>query len=220
MRTRFEICSLVLMSALLLGSQSQSASAGEPGTKLTWLAKMTGWFAETPKDVRTYNFDDPCQTPDCHSECIKVVPVTECVEGKKKVYDCKVRYEYVTVPEVRYRWKKRWVTKEIPCEYCKPVCHSEEIENSFGQERWDRTQADCCGEVHCRSIEPKHEKGTCKCCGSAPGETTIKVRYKTCVKEPYTVYRRVQRPVCVKQPHYEDVDVSITRYECEDCGCD
>ena len=55
-------------------------------------------------------------------------------------------------------------------------------------------------------------------CQTEPGKTTIKVHYLSCVKEPYTVYRQVEKEVGVKQPCYERVDVPITRHVCEHCG--
>ncbi len=176
-------------------------------------------FRKSSVDLKTHKCDQCGQTHADDAQCIERVPVQECVTGKKKVYDCKIRYEYVSIPEVRYRWITKWVTREIPADYCKPVCKKQDGQNCFGQERWDKQKQVCGTTLLCRSIEPKLEKADCKYCDSAPGKTTIKVRYKTCVKEPYTVYRQVKRPICVKQPRYEKVKVCITRHECRKPDC-
>lgn len=79
-----------------------------------------------------------------------------------------------------------------------------------------------CVEVHCKTIRPTFEKVPSKRCSHEPGETTITVHYRSCVKVPYTVYRQVKVPVCVKQPRYKKVKVSITKYVCTSCrglGC-
>ncbi len=197
-------------------------------------------------DVHSYECDE-CGRIECaDKECIIRRPIHECIVGKKKVFNCKIKCEYVSIPETRYRWKKRCITEEIPCPYCPPVCSTEEGRNCFGAEKWDKfpiaaRAEDCscdgagvcaaCQELHCRHIVPQIEKteikccqqGSCEgCCQHAPGETTVKVKYWSCVKEPYTVYRRVKRPICVKQPCYELAEVPITRYVCEHCdgaGC-
>ncbi len=156
-------------------------------------------------------------------ECIERVPVKQCVTGKKKVYDCKIRYEYVSIPETKYRWVKKRVTKEIPCKYCMPICNVKKVAESHQVERWDTQPLGCsCGKLHCKTCQTKVVLVTCKHCGRMPGETTVKVHYWTCVKVPYTVYRQVKRPVCVSQPRYEKVDIEITKYECIRCkgnGC-
>ena len=205
---------LWMAPAILFGvilAASNPATAAKPGSFFRNLTRVLG---KTATDVSAHECNE-CQDP----ECIERIPVQECVVGKKKVYDSSIRYEYVSIPEVRYRWKNKWVTKEIPCEYCKPVCKTEQGERCYGTERWDKAKLGCSTQ-HCKTIEPKIEKQTCKYCGSEPGKTTVKVRYKTCVKVPYTVYRRVKRPVCVKQARYEKVEVFITRYKCKKAGCD
>lgn len=209
----------VSLSGLLLLAVATTGIAGERAGGASSPISLTGWSKPSSVDLDSYTGDAcrPLQTP-C-PQCIERVPVQECVTGKKKVYDCKICYEYVSIPEVRYRWVNKWVTREIPCEYCKPVCKSQEGRKVYGQERWDEQEAACGAKLHCRSIEPMQEKAACKYCGREPGETTIKVHYKTCVKEPYTVYRRVKRPICVKQPRYEKVKVCITRHECRELDC-
>ena len=138
------------------------------------------------------------------------------------------------------------ITKEIDCPYCKPVCKTEEGKNSFGAEKWEKSASadarcegsgdgschedegghgngDASAELHCKDIVPQLEKTECKYCGREPGETVIKAKVWSCVRVPYTVYRRVKRPVCVKQPRYEKVEVNVTRYICTNCrgiGCD
>lgn len=167
------------------------------------------------------------------TECVVRRPVVDCVKGKKEVLDCNVRCEYVSIPETRYHWRLRCITKEIPCPYCQPVCTTDECQHCVGQEVWRRYGAGCgesgcdeqcarCAELHCRQIEPRLENLPTARCDHEPGETTIRVRYWSCVKEPYTVYRQVARPVCVAQPHYETVKVPVTTYVCERCegaGC-
>ena len=153
--------------------------------------------------------------------CITRIPVQDVVVGKKEVFQGKVKYEWVSVPETRYHLKKKLITKEIPCTYCKPVCVTGECRKCVGEEKWE-AYCDKCSETHCRHLEYKTELVPTKECQHAKGETTIKVKYHSCVKVPYIVYRRVKRPVCVKQPRYEKVDVPITRYVCQHCnggGC-
>ena len=191
-------------------------------TTPVWLAaaepfKLFKLFTGKHVDVKSHDCEECDRGAD--GECIVRYPVEECVEGKKEVFDCKTKYEYVSVPETRYYWKKRKITKEIPCPYCHPVCKTEDGQNCFGQEKWEKYDSGC-GEIHCRHIEPQIEKTSVKCCEHEPGETTVKVKYWSCVKVPYTVYRRVKQPVCVKQPRYEKVEVPVTRYVCEDCDSD
>lgn len=178
---------------------------------------ILGWLTGKNVDVH------PHTCHECGPEfCTERAPITKCVTGKKKVYDSKIFYEYVSIPETRYRWKKRFVTKEIPCDYCKPTCDTELVDHCFGAEKWTRDDLSCCSKLHCKSIVPVIEKLPCKHCGSAPGKTTIKVHYWDCVKEPYTVYRQVRRPICVKEPRYEKVCVPITKHVCLHCngqGC-
>ncbi len=171
----------------------------------------------TPVDVHLPQSCDQC----AKEGCVSRIPVKKCVTGKKKVYDCKVRCEYVTIPEIRYRFVNKMVCEEIPCCYCKPVCKSKDVSRCYESEKWKKYGfGSCkdCGGMHCKYCENKVEKVSCKHCGREPGQTTIKVRYRSCVKEPYTVYRQVRRQVCVKQPRYEKVQVPITKYVCR--GCD
>lgn len=211
-RTAFSIL-LVCLTLVCVCLNSNTATAGN-----FWPFKFGS--KSQSYDVRQYECDECSQIHDCNTKCIVRYPVEECKEGKMLVYDCKVKYEWVSIPEIRYRWKKRWVTKEIPCDYCKPVCKTEDGEKCYGVEKWTTKKDECGNEVHCKTIEAKTEKTPCKYCCSEPGKTTIKVRYKTCVKEAYTVYRRVKRPVCVKIPRYEKVEVPITKHVCETIKCD
>ncbi len=197
------------------------------------------WLTGTGVDVHQYDCDE-CP-PD--TICIERQPVNECVVGKKLLYKSKIAYEWVSIPETRYRWKKMHITKEIDCPYCKPVCNTKESQNCFGMEQWDTSglagacceasvegccdDVGCsngggCSELHCKNIVRQLEKAECKHCCRAPGETVVKAKVWSCVRVPYTVYRRVKRPVCVKQPCYEKVDVNVTRYICTNCcgvGC-
>ena len=217
MRNPTLILAFIATAVVGFSGQTGVVTAGEKA-RLRLPFRLSGLFSKSGVDVKSYKCDECGRIHGPDVECIDRVPVQECVTGKKKVYDSKIRYEYVSIPEVRYRWKNKWVTKEIPCEYCKPVCKTKECEACYGAERWDKEKT-CCSTRHCKSIEHKTEKQTCKYCGSEPGQTTVKVRYKTCVKEPYTVYRRVKRPVCVKQPRYEKVVVPITRHRCNSVKC-
>lgn len=173
------------------------------------------------KDVATHDCDKCGYVHGAGEKCVGRYAVEDCVVGKKKVYDCKVRYEWVSIPETRYHLKKQLVTKKIPCPYCKPVCKTEAGQHCFGQEKWEKFGTKC-EQLHCKHIEPQLEKESRKHCEHVKGETTITVKYWSCVEVPYTVYRQVKRPVCVKQPHYEKVNVPVTRYVCEHCqgdGC-
>jgi hypothetical protein len=111
----------------------------------------------------------------------------------------------------------KWVTKEVPAEYCKPVCETRNVDHPYEVEHWQKQELDC-GELHCKTCEPKTEQIACKTCKTEPGKTTVKVHYWSCVKVPYTVYRQVEREVCVKQPRYEKVEIPVTRYVCQNCG--
>lgn len=197
-------------------------TAGEPGHGAWQLpCDLFGWLKGTPVDLSPHGCDR-CGCSHGKPMCIERVPVKEYVTGKKKLFHTSIRYEYVSIPETRYRWKKKWITKEVPCDFCKPVCDDDKVDHCFGVERWDKYDLGC-GKLHCKTIEPTIEKLPTKHCKSEPGKTTVKVHYWSCVKEPYTVYRRVKRPICVKQPYYVDVKVPITRYECKHCngaGCD
>lgn len=206
MRVRPFTWTALAATATLFVALPNHVDAGDP-------FHLVGWLTGSRVDVRTHECDDCGGVHDPGASCIERIPIEECVIGKKKLFDSKIRYEYVSIPETRYRWKKRLITKEIPCPYCKPVCKTEDGQHCFGTEVWNKGCAEC-GELHCKHIEARREKVQHKYCDHKPGETTIKVKYRSCVKEPYTVYRQVKRPVCVKQPYYEKVEVSITRYEC------
>ena len=192
-----------------------TAMAGEPFNLLHWL---TGGNM----DLKTHECSKCGGVHDVEGPCITRVPVEDCVKGKKKVYDCKIKYQYVTIPETRYRWKKKLITEEIPASFDKPVCASKECTECYGKEEWEVYSDKKGEETHCKQIVPTYESNPSKYCDHTKGETTIKVHYWSCVKEPYTVYRRVKREVCVKQPRYEHVEVPVTRYVCEHChggGC-
>ena len=210
--------SLAIVAISFAVSQN-GLSAAEPGRGFRLPFKLTSWFTKSSVNVHPHKCNDCGQVHDAGVECIERIPIEECVTGKKRVYECKTAYEYVSIPEVRYRWKTRWVTKEIPAEGCKPVCKTQDGENCYGAERWEKDDLGC-SKLHCKIVDQKLEKQQCKHCESVPGQTTIKVRYKTCVKEPYTVYRQVKRPVCVKIPRYEKVKILITRYKCKGAQCE
>ncbi len=199
----------IALAAMLLAAFSRSALAGDLG----WL-NVTNWFKGTKVDVHRPEASKQCG----HEGCIERVPCEECVTGEKKEWKTTIHHEYVAIPEVRYRWEMKWITKEIPCESgCIPVCKDRPVEHEYESEHWEKYQSGCC-ELHCKTCEPKTEKLDCKECESKPGKTTVKVHYWSCVKVPYTVYRQVEKEVCVKQPRYEKVEVPITRYVCEHCG--
>ncbi len=199
---------LPILSVLLVTSARPSAA-----DELAW-SRLAGLVGSTPVDL----IRPPGSCDTCKKEfCIQRVPVTECVPGKKLVYDVKKRYEYVTIPETRYRYVTRHVTKEVKCSYCVPYCETKEVDHRYESEQWD-SQETGCGELHCKTCVTKTEKLPCKHCSRKPGETIVKARVKECVKEPYIVYRQVKREICVKLPRYENVKVSVTRYVCKDCN--
>lgn len=208
---------LTAVAALLNGSGH--LSAGEPGARKLFPVRLTGWFKKSSIDPHSYECDDCGQTGGECPKCIERIPKTKCVTGWKRVWKSSVRYEYVSIPEVRYRWKKKKITKEIPADGCDPVCKSHDCEHCYGQEKWTK-EGDCCSKLHCRSIEPKYEKTHPKCLECKPGKTTVKVHYWSCVKVPYTVYRRVRRPICLKEPRHEKVKVPITKYKCKRAKCE
>ena len=185
------------------------------------LTSITNWLKGPSADIPPPQACGQCGYSHKSEYCVERIPVETYVKGKKKVYDSKVRYEYVSIPEIRYRYVNRLVRKKIPCDYCKPVCETSEVEHCYQIEHWE-TKDHGCGKLHCKTCVNKTEKQLCKKCGNKPGKTTIKVHYWSCVKEPYTVYRQVKKPVCVKQPRYVSVDVPITKYVCKHCkggGC-
>jgi hypothetical protein len=155
-----------------------------------------------------------------HERCIDRCREDECVKGEAKLYKTCIHHEYVAVPEVRYKWEMKCITKEVPCDYCKTVCKDREVEHTYQVEHWQKVCDDGCCQTHCKSCECKCEKLECKECETKPGKTTVKVHYWSYVKVPYTVYRQVEKEVCVKQPYCEKVDVCVTRYVpcCEHCG--
>jgi hypothetical protein len=200
------------VTTVLLAMPSRRSWAGELG----WL-NLANHLKGTPVDVHCPESEHQCG----HEGCLERCPVEECVKGEKKVWKSSIRHEYVAIPEVRYKWEMKWITKEIPCDGCKPVSKTDEVNHCYEAERWDKRSEGCC-ELHCKTCEPKNEKLECKHCECQPGKTTVKVHYWSYVKVPYTVYRQVERDVCVKQPRCEKVEVPITRYEREGCdllGC-
>lgn len=202
---------MILLAPLVISVQPSSA------VELPW-SNLAGLMHSTPVDV----ICPPGSCDTCKKEfCINRVPVTKCETGKKLVYDVEKRYEYVTIPETRYRFVTRHVTKEVKCSYCMPYCEAYEVDHCYKSEQWNSHESGC-GDVHCKSCVTRTEKLTCQHCGRKPGETIVKVRVKECIKEPYVVYRQVRRQVCVKRPRYEHVEVPVTRYVCKDCasgGC-
>lgn len=200
--------------AVLMTGASDRARAGDPFNLINFLTGKS-------VDLKSHACDK-CGHPHGNDEyCIERYPVEDCVVGKKKVFDSKIKFECVSIPETRYHLKKTLITKEIPCPYCKPICKTEDCQRCFGQEKWEKHCSEC-SELHCKHIEPVLEKALSKHCEHEEGETTIKVKYWSCVKVPYTVYRQVRQPVCVKQPRYVKVEVPVTRYVCQHCngtGC-
>lgn len=197
-----------VMVVLLLATFSRTLVADDLG----WL-KLTNLLKGTPVDEHC-----PQSCKNCgHEGCIERVPVDDCVRGDKKVYQGSVHHEYVAIPEVRYKWQMAWVTKEVPATYCKPVCKTENIDHGYQAEHWEKCQNGC-AELHCKTCEEKHEQLPCNHCETEPGKTTVKLHYWSCVKVPYTVYRQVEKDVCVKQPRCEKTDVCVTRYVCKNCG--
>jgi hypothetical protein len=172
-------------------------------------------FRGTPVDVHCSTDCDTCG----HEFCIDRKKVEECVTGEKKVYKSSVRKQYVSIPEVRYRYRMKCVTKEVPCDYDKPVCKTEEVDHQYQVEHWEKEELPCGSERICKSCETKTEKlpvvGDCQ---TKPGKTTVKVHIWTCVKEPYTVYRQVEQEVGVLQPRHEKAEVTVCRHVCEHCG--
>jgi len=211
MRKRTVFWVVLAVSAMLATAQPATLSAGE----LAW-GNLAGLLHRTPVDISCPQSQDQCH----HEGCVTRVPVQDCVKGKKEVFCCKVRCEYVAVPVTKYRWVTRCVKKEIPCPYCMPTCEEREVDHCYEAEHWEK-YPNGCGDLHSKTCQAKSEKLPCKHCGRKPGETVVKVHYRSCVKEPYTVYRQVKKPVCVKYPCHEHVEVPITRYVCNNCGgCD
>ena len=167
---------------------------------------------KTGVDVRSYEVCPDCgQTHDPDGECLQRIPVDDCVVGKKKGYRTLIRYEYVVVAEVRYRWKTKWITKEIPADCEEAMCITDEAVGPNNIQDWQSCDS-CEGKVYYSTTKPDPDTAEIKRIECKPGQTSIKVKYKSCVKEPYTVYRQVRRPIGVKQPCYEDVEVPIRRY--------
>ncbi len=210
-----KLAPLSTYAALAIATFAGSATAiraEEPGQ-----VTVAGFHGGTPVDVHPA---ESCQNCD-HETCIERRRVDDCVTGKMLCYKTSIHKEYVSVPEVRYVWRLKCITKEIPCDVTKTVCKDEEVEHGFETEEWEKHPSEC-GDIYCKTCKPQTEKLACKRCETAPGKSTIKVHYWSCVKVPYTVYRQVAREVCVKQPCYEKVKVPITRYKCEHChglGC-
>jgi hypothetical protein len=175
-----------------------------------WLEALNP-FAGTPVDVHSPTACETC----CPGVCIDREKVEDCVCGEKKLYKTSVHKEYVAIPEVRYRWEMKCVTKEIPCDFCKPVCKSEDVDHQYQVEHWEKQDLPCGGEQYCKSCETQTEKlPMVNGCHTEPGKTTVTVHYLSCVKVPYTVYRQVEKEVGVKQPCYELVSVPVTRHVC------
>ena len=175
--------------------------------------KVSHGTSKTGVDVRSNEVCSDCgQTHDCDAECIQRCPVPDCVTGKKKIFCSSIRYEYVVVAEVRYRWKMKCITKEVPADFEEPHCKTEDGESLNNVQDWDSCDS-CEGKVYCENTKSDPDGVECKRIECEPGQTTIKVKYKSLVKEPYTVYRQIKRPIAIKQPRYECVEVPVTRYE-------
>lgn len=199
---------ILVLAALPIVNSAQSSLAGD----WTWL-NISHFFKGTPKDIHGPQCPDQCG----HEGCIERTAVKECVPGKKRNDKVQIRYEYLAIPEVRYHWRIKRITKEIPCKGVNTVCEEKKVEVPYTVEAWKKQQNGC-DELHCKTCVRQTEMLPRQECKSEPGETTIKVRYWSCVKVPYTVYRQVRKEVCVKQPCYEHVEVPVTRYVCKNCG--
>jgi hypothetical protein len=210
MRRASILAAFVGLVAISFAASARTLSAACP----EWLEVLNP-FHGTPVDVHCSSDCENCG----HEICVDRTKVEECVKGEKKLYKTSMRKEYVSIPETRYRFETKCVTREVPCDYCKPVCKTEEVDHPYQVEHWEREELPCGGERFCKSCETKTEKlpvvGECE---TKPGKTTVKVHYITCVKVPYTVYRQVEKEVPVKQPYYEHCEVPICRHVCENCG--
>lgn len=215
---QIKLAMLVRIGVILSSGMMLAATASAAGPDLPGL--LSGWLGHFSVDVHAPQACDQCED----EKCVVRQPIEKCVKGKKEVFDCLKKYEYVSIPETRYRWVKRWVTEERTCPYCMPVCESKDGTHCYETENWAvRKLSDKEGaEVHCKECQTRQETLPCKHCGRRKGETTVRVKYLSCVKEPYTVYRRVRQEVCVKRPSTEKVDVVVTAYRCHHCadgGC-
>jgi hypothetical protein len=202
----FAVFAVAAMASIVMPSRTLWAA------DWSWLNAARLWKG-TPVDVHLPECDKQCG----HEGCIERVPVTESMPGEKQNHKLHIRYEYLSVPETRYRWQIKRITKEIPCDACTPVCKEEDAEHPFAVESWDKQPLDC-GHLHCKTCVPQTEKVPVKRCEVVQGKTTIKVHYWSCVKVPYTVYRQVKQEVCVKRPCNQKVNVNVTRYVCKHCG--
>lgn len=204
------ILAFTVLAAISFVMPAHSLIAGCPD----WIQGLNP-FRGTPLDVHP-----PAACENCgHEVCVNRNKVEDCVVGEKKCYRSLVRKEYVAIPETRYKWEMKCVTKEVPSECCQPVCKTEEVDHQYQVEHWDKQTLPCGGDRYCKTCETKTEKlPVVKDCETKPGKTTIKVKYWECVKVPYTVYRQVEKEVGVKQPYYEKCEVHVTRHVCENCG--
>ena len=200
----------VVVVTILVAASARTLFADCP----PWLEALNP-FRGTPVDVHC-----PADCDNCgHEVCVDRKKVEECVVGEKKLYKTSVRKEYVAIPETRYKWEMKCVTREIPCDYCKPVCKTEEVDHQYQAEHWEKQELPCGGERYCKTCETKTEKlPEVNSCHTEPGKTTVKVHIWTCVKVPYTVYRQVEQEVGVKQPYHEKAEVEVCRHVCENCG--
>lgn len=214
-RNIYFLRTVCLLAVLTVGATSLVHAAGR--------FSLINYFKRKGIDLEEHQCDSCGRSLTQGEICIKRIPVTECLVGKKEVFNSSVRYEWVSIPETRYHFKDVLITKEIPCPYCMPVCEFKDGQRCVGKEKWKKhgggtSECGKCSELHCKHIEPVLEKTEKVCLKHEKGETTIKVKYYSCVKVPYTVYRRVKKPICVKEPCYEKVKVKITRYICQDCS--
>jgi hypothetical protein len=180
----------------------------------SWLDALNP-FRGTPVDV---HHPDACEN--CgHEGSVERAKIEECVVGEKKVYTTSIHKEYVSIPEVRYRYVMKCIVQEVPADYCKTVPKIENVDHQFQAEQWCKDVAPCGDELLTKRCVTQTEKlPVATGCDTKPGKTTVKVHVWTCVKEAYTVYRQVEKEVAVKQPHYEKCEVKITRHECTHCG--
>ena len=210
MKRLFSVLAWIALVAAWIATPPRMLVAG--GTE--WLESLNP-FRGTPVDIHCPEACENCG----HEVCVNREKVEDCVKGEKKVYKSSIHTEYVSIPEVRYKWEMKCITKEIPCETCIPVCKTHEVDHQYQVEHWEKECLPCGGDRYCKTCETKTEKlPVVSDCETKPGKTTIKVHYWTCVKVPYTVYRQVEKEVGVKAPCHEKVEVPITRHVCEHCG--
>ena len=154
----------VLWVAMLLAVPSGTLLAAELP-----FGNLVGLLGGTHVDMHLPQSSNQCS----HEGCIERVPITECVTAKKEVFDVKKCYEYVTIPETKYRFVTRCVVKEVKCPYCMPYCEAQDVPRCYESETWESTGGGgCggCGQVHCKRCQNKIENVVCQQCGRKHGQ--------------------------------------------------